>query len=365
MATGTKRQAQAAGDEKDQTTQSPSQAAQDDRASGAQALPNSTRPESLQNGNANGNERGQSLVKSVNEAQLARGLGWFSIGLGLAELLAPRGVARVSGMRRGNTGLIRLFGLREIASGVAILSTGGRSAGAVWSRVVGDALDLACLGAAFANPDNDTGKLLFATANVAGVTALDVLAAQRLTQTGGEGAEERGAKHVTKSIVIDSTPEELYQFWHDFERLPEFMRHLESVRTTGEGRSHWRAKGPAGSTVEWDAEITEDRPNELIAWRSVEGSEVYNAGAVRFEQATGKRGAIVTVDMDYTPPGGLVGVVVAKLFGEEPDGQLQEDLRRFKQVIELGEVVLSDATLQGAGYTEQRPAQPVGEASAQ
>ncbi|MDQ3907634.1 MAG: SRPBCC family protein [Acidobacteriota bacterium] len=328
-------------------------------------MPNSTRPESLQNGNANGNERGQSLVKSVNEAQLARGLGWFSIGLGLAELLAPRGVARVSGMRRGNTGLIRLFGLREIASGVAILSTGGRSAGAVWSRVVGDALDLACLGAAFANPDNDTGKLLFATANVAGVTALDVLAAQRLTQTGGEGAEERGAKHVTKSIVIDSTPEELYQFWHDFERLPEFMRHLESVRTTGEGRSHWRAKGPAGSTVEWDAEITEDRPNELIAWRSVEGSEVYNAGAVRFEQATGKRGAIVTVDMDYTPPGGLVGVVVAKLFGEEPDGQLQEDLRRFKQVIELGEVVLSDATLQGAGYTEQRPAQPVGEASAQ
>jgi uncharacterized membrane protein len=140
------------------------------------------------------------------------------------------------------------------------------------------------------------------------------------------------------------------------------MRHLESVKVTGEGRSHWVAKGPAGSSVEWDAEVTEDRPNELIAWRSLEGSEVYNAGSVRFEDATGKRGAIVTVEIDYNPPGGLIGVVAAKLFGEEPYGQLQDDLRRFKQVIEVGEVVLSDATLPGTGMTEQRPAQPVGDA---
>jgi uncharacterized membrane protein len=305
------------------------------------------------------------LAKSINEVQLARGLGWFSIGLGLAEVLTPRGVAKVAGLPGRDTGFIRLMGFREIAHGVAILSTGGKSAPAVWSRVVGDALDIAALGAQFVSPEVNKGRLAFATMNVLGVTALDVLAAQRLTETGGEGAQQRGAKHVTKSIVINSTPEELYQFWRGFEGLPQFMHHLESVRTTGEGRSHWVAKGPAGSTVEWDAEITEDRPNELIAWRSVEGSEVYNAGSVRFEQATGKRGAIVTVDMDYTPPGGLAGVVVAKLFGEEPDGQLQEDLRRFKQVIELGEVVLSDATLEGAGYTEQRPAQPAGDANAQ
>ncbi|MCA1817963.1 MAG: SRPBCC family protein, partial [Acidobacteria bacterium] len=281
-------------------------------------------------------------------------------GLGLAELLAPQGVARVAGMRRGNTGLIRLFGLREIASGVAILSTGGRSAGAVWSRVAGDALDLACLGAAFATPKNDKGKLLFATANVAGVTALDVLCAQRLTETGGEGAEERGAKRVTKSIAINAEPEELYNFWRQLENLPRFMRHLESVTVKGEGRSHWVAKAPAGSTVEWDAEITEDRPNELIAWRSLEGSEVYNAGQVSFERAAGGRGTNLRVELEYTPPGGLVGVVVAKLFGEEPAGQLQEDLRRFKQIIELGEVVVSDATLPGTGLTEQRPARPSG-----
>jgi uncharacterized membrane protein len=271
-------------------------------------------------------------------------------------------VARVAGLRGRNEGLIRLFGLREIASGVAILATGGKSAASVWSRVVGDALDIACLGASFASPDTNMARLMFATTNVLGVTALDVLCAQQLGVTGGEGADERSAKHVTKSIVINSTAEELYQYWRELENLPRFMRHLESVKVTGEGRSHWVAKGPAGSSVEWDAEVTEDRPNELIAWRSLEGSQVYNAGSVRFEEATGKRGAIVTVEFDYDPPGGLLGVVAAKLSGEEPYGQLQDDLRRFKQIIEVGEVVLSDATLPGTGLSEQRPAQPVGNA---
>ncbi|HEX8096491.1 MAG TPA: hypothetical protein VF507_00585, partial [Pyrinomonadaceae bacterium] len=115
---------------------------------------------------------------SVSAGRLARGLGWFSIGLGLAELLAPRGVAKVAGVK-GNAALIRLFGLREIASGVAIFAQGRRPAAAVWSRVAGDALDLACLGAAFASPDSDKGRLAFATANVLTVTALDVICAQR------------------------------------------------------------------------------------------------------------------------------------------------------------------------------------------
>jgi uncharacterized membrane protein len=301
----------------------------------------------------------QSMMKYVDGEQLARGLGWFSIGLGLAEVLAPRGVAKVAGMR-GNTALIRLFGLREIASGVAIFAQGKRPAGALWSRVVGDALDLACLGAAYASPDNDKGRLTFATANVLAVTALDVLCAQQLSADGGGGEKmERGAIPVNKSIVVNASPEELYQFWHDFENLPRFMRHLESVKVEGE-RSHWVAKGPAGLTVEWDAIVTEDRPAELIAWRSLEGSEVQNSGSVRFERAPGGRGTVVHVEIDYSPPGGAVGALVAKLFGEEPEGQLQTDLRRFKQVVETGEVVISDATLTGEGYTEQRPAQPLG-----
>jgi uncharacterized membrane protein len=137
------------------------------------------------------------------------------------------------------------------------------------------------------------------------------------------------------------------------------MRYLESVTLTGEGRSHWVAKAPDG-TVEWDAEVTEDRPNQLIAWRSLEGSEVETSGTVRFEPAVGGRGTVIHVQLDYSPPGGAFGALIAKLFGEDPGGQMQTDLRRFKQVIELGEVVVSDGTLLGEGYSEQRPAQPLG-----
>ena len=287
---------------------------------------------------------------------MARGLGWFSIGLGLAEVLAPRGIAKIAGVRGDHTGLIRLLGLREIAHGIGIFSQGKRPAGAVWSRVAGDALDLACLGAAFASPDSRKGRLAFATANVLGVTALDVLCAQRLSSD--NSTHTGGANQVKKQIIINRSPEEIYQFWHDFRNLPRFMNHLESVSVTGEGRSHWVAKAPAGTTVEWDAEITEDRPNELIAWRSLEGADVDNSGSVSFESAPGGRGTIVRVEIEYSPPGGVVGAAIAKLFGEEPGQQTQEALRCLKQVMETGEVVVSEGTVWSNGLLTQRPAQP-------
>jgi uncharacterized membrane protein len=297
----------------------------------------------------------------MDPERLARGLGWFSLGLGLAEVLAPRGVAKAAGVGGDNAAFIRLMGLREIAHGLGIFSQGRRPASAVWSRVVGDALDLAALGAAFASPRSNKGRVAFATANVLAVTALDVLCAQRLSAgDGGEQLEQQGSNHVKKQIIIDAPAAELYRFWRDFENLPRFMRHLESVSVTDGGRSHWVAYGPAGTTVEWDAEVTEERPGELIAWRSAEGAEVYNAGSVRFEPATGGRGTIVRVELDYDPPGGLLGVAVAKLFGEEPAQQIDGDLRRFKQIVETGEVVVSDGTLLGEGYSEQRAAQPMG-----
>jgi uncharacterized membrane protein len=136
------------------------------------------------------------------------------------------------------------------------------------------------------------------------------------------------------------------------------MQHLESVREIGEGRSHWVAKAPAGSTVEWNAEITAERPNELIAWRSLEGADVDNSGSIRFEPAPGGRGTIVRAEVEYTPPGGIIGAALAKLFGEEPGQQVEADLRRFKQVMETGEVVRSEGSLMGTGVIEQRPAQP-------
>ena len=353
MSTGTRRQEQEGGAQAGgapEKVQSPLDGGVKDGLTG---------PEAPVNGRQFGDGRRQGYLKYVDEEQLARGLGWFSIGLGLAELLAPRGVAKVAGVSGGTT-LIRLMGLREIAHGLAIFSQGRRPAEALWSRVIGDGLDLACLGAAFASPDSSKGRLAFATANVLAVTALDVLTAQQLGATDGSERTERGSIPVNKSIVVNASPDEVYAFWRDLTNLPRFMRHLETVTWSGEGRSHWVAKAPGGGSVEWDAEITEDRPNQLIAWRSVEGSEVDNSGTVRFEQATGGRGTLVRVELNYSPPGGAAGALVAKLMGEDPDGQMQVDLRRFKQVIELGEVVVSDGTLLGEGYTEQRAAQPMG-----
>lgn len=149
--------------------------------------------------------------------------------------------------------------------------------------------------------------------------------------------EDKGVE-VVKSIIIDRPVSEVYSFWRNFENLPRFMNHLESVRVFDEKRSHWRAKAPLGASVEWDAEVLEDAPNERIVWQSTEGAQVDSIGAVRFLQAVGGRGTEVQVEMRYQPPAGKVGALVARLFGEEPSVQMDEDLARFKQVMETGVV---------------------------
>jgi uncharacterized membrane protein len=137
------------------------------------------------------------------------------------------------------------------------------------------------------------------------------------------------------------------------------MRHLESVRVTGDRRSHWVAKAPAGKAVEWDAETTEDRPNELIAWRSLPGSKVYNAGEVRFNPAPGGAGTELRVTLEYDPPFGKLGSKVAMLWREEPGQQVADDLRHFKQVMETGEIVLSDSTKQRGPHPAKPDDKPV------
>jgi uncharacterized membrane protein len=293
---------------------------------------------------------------SLTADQLARGLGWLSIGLGAAELLAPRTVAKIAGLDpENNSSLIRLFGLRELASGLAIFMQGDRPAEAVWSRVAGDALDLASLGMAFASPNSQKPKLGFATANVLAVTALDVLCAQELRRKDGNTA---GAASTRKSLIIRRSPEELYQEWRNFEQLPRFMRQLVSVKETGNGQSHWVAQGPAGTVVEWDAEFLEDRPNQYIAWQSLENSDVENSGSVEFRPAPGNRGTIVTVELNYNLPGGVVGNALAKILREDPGVLAMEALRCFKQIVETGEVAVSDGTIWDNGFLTQRPAQP-------
>lgn len=288
--------------------------------------------------------------KDMPEEKLATALGWFSIGLGLAEVFAPKGVARLIGVKGDHPILLRAFGLREITSGIGIL-TNRRPAGWMWSRVAGDALDLTMLAAALLSPGTKKANLLGATTAVLGVTALDMTNAQQLSRPPGL----RDSTVRAKSVTINKSPEELYKFWRNFENLPQFMNHLESVQVLDDGRSHWVAKGPAGTTIEWDAEITEDIPNELIAWRSLEGADVENSGSVRFERAPVDRGTIVRVEIEYSPPAGALGAAVAKLFGEEPEQQMKGDLHRFKQVMEIGEVVHSDASLHKGPHPGRPP----------
>jgi uncharacterized membrane protein len=160
-----------------------------------------------------------------------------------------------------------------------------------------------------------------------------------ITSTRGERAPAtsvpagRGAR-VDCAIRVNRSPQELYAFWSRLENLPRIMKHLESVRSTSGKRSHWVARGPAGTTVQWDAEIVTDRPNELIAWRSLPGSTLDTAGSVHFKPAPGGQGTEVHVEMKYLPPAGRLGAMVANLFGESPERQVEEDLRRFKQVME-------------------------------
>ena len=281
---------------------------------------------------------------------LAQALGWFSIGLGLAQVTIPGRVARLIGVSDGDRSraLMRLAGLRELVCGFGLLAN-SRPTGWLWARVAGDVKDLAVLGAAL-NAAREPGRVMAAMAAVAGIMALDLRGARRHGR-GGNAIE------VKQAITINRSPEDLYHFWRDFQNLPRFMNHVESVRVTSGGRrSHWTVKAPAGKTVEWDAEIVEDRRNELIAWRSLEGADVPNSGSVRFAPAPGGRGAEVHVELRYDPPGGALGSTIAKLFGEEPAQQAWDDLRALKQVMEAGEIVLSDASLHGRPHPARPPA---------
>lgn len=270
---------------------------------------------------------------------MANALGWFSIGLGLAQVLAPSRVSRAIGLDADNPNLMRAVGVRELTAGVGIL-TQRRPANWLWSRVAGDAMDLAMLGNAARGPGVRRDRLGMAAAAVAGIAVLDLIASMDNQQRKlhGQGATLGGDVRVEKAITINRPAADCYRMWHDFESFPRFMKHLESVRLTGANRMHWVARGPAGSTVEWDAEVTQDEPDRLIAWRSLEGSQVDNDGTVRFERAPGGRGTIIRVQLRYRPPAGAAGALVAKMFGEEPSMQMDEDLRRFKWLIETGEI---------------------------
>ena len=304
----------------------------------------------------------------VAASRLTRALGWASLGLGVAEVSAPRTVSQLSGFDDSGQAraVVPLVGARQLLHGVGLLR-GHRAAGWVWTRVAGDAIDLALLSRALRDRAGPRRRrTAAATAAVLGITAVDLYAASKATRARRTARASRSTSddhtlRVHAAVTVNRGVAEVYRFWRDFENLPRFMAHLESVRITGEKRSHWVAKAPAGRSVEWDAEILVEEPNALISWRSLGGTHVSNSGSVRFLPAPGGRGTEVAVELEYSPPGGRVAVALARLYGEHPDQQVHDDLRRFKQVIEVGEVVRSDGSPEGTNAHQrlrQRPAQP-------
>ncbi|MEV6984413.1 SRPBCC family protein [Sphaerisporangium sp. NPDC051017] len=295
--------------------------------------------------------------------RLATTLGWASLGMGVVQLAAPGAISRLSGIDDSPWAdkAIRFVGVRELLHAAALLGT-RRPAPMTWTRVAGDAMDLTMLGRAVANRDGDRRRrAAAATVAVAGIALADFYTAMRANRS-KPGAGPEATTNLRAAVTVNRPRREAYEFWRTLENLPRFMIHLESVESIGGGYSHWQVRGPAHKVIEWDAEIIEDREDQLIAWRSIEGATVRNSGWVRFTDAPGGRGTEVRVRIDYEARAGRLGLAFARLLGEHPEQQVRDDLRRFKQVIETGEVTRSEGSPEGTRAQRQlfqRLAQPV------
>jgi uncharacterized membrane protein len=168
---------------------------------------------------------------------------------------------------------------------------------------------------------------------VTGRSPLDKIAGMMPEYAQGHGSEI----YVNRSVTVNAEPQEVYDFWRDFENLPRFMQHLESVHKIDERRSRWCAFGPAGTRVEWEAEVVREEPGHEIAWQSLPGSTVSNRGVVTFRPAPSGQGTEIEVRMEYRPPGGRLGAAMARMFGEEPQLQVEDDLQRLRRMIDAGE----------------------------
>jgi uncharacterized membrane protein len=284
-------------------------------------------------------------TSDVAPTGLSRGLGWFSLALGVGELAAPRSLARLIGVEPDGATpiLMRLLGATEVIAGIGVLMQPQRP-GALWARVAGDLVDLGLLGLAAGGKRTSGVRIAGAVAAVAGVLALDIVAARR-----AQKAFDEANRPIIFSVTINRSPREVYDFYRRLEQLPMFMDWLESVTHIGANRTHWVAKLPIG-TVEWDAVIVEDTPGEAIAWESID-SNVVTEGRVTFAQTPGRNMTEVRVEMKLGFTGMHPSTLLAKYFAKP---QIKGDLRRLKQVLETGEVLMSDASQ----HVMQHPAQP-------
>jgi uncharacterized membrane protein len=311
----------------------------------------------------------------MGDDKLTRMLGWASIGLGAPLVLAPSRSARAIGVDDGpqQRAVVAGVGTREFVAAAGLLGQG--SPAWLWTRVAGDLMDLRLLGTALRNraltarvvkaalkQDHRAAlnRTIAATGAVAAITGLDLYAA--ITRSRGSHRRSQGDVTLTAAVTVTQPPHEVYARWRQLESLPTFMAHLDDVTMTSPRTSHWRATAPFSKTVEWDAQITDDVPGERLGWRSLDGSAIRTAGEVRFAPAPGGQNGAqdteVHVKLSYAVPAGKLGTAIARYFGEDPHQQLDDDLRRFKQVLEVGEVVRSEGAPWGKRARQEFPQHP-------
>ena len=268
-------------------------------------------------------------------------LGWLSIGLGLAQLVAPRGLARASGLRGVSPFWIRAIGLREMACGVALLRGENRPVWR-WSRIAGDAMDLSLLGMAMASRRHARTRLAATAAVVAGVTAIDYIASAQLAprKLSELPAPGEAGLALQKSVIVNRSADDCYRAWRDLENLPRFMPGLQSVQLIDARRSRWHSVEGV-----WTGELTQERPGQGMRWRAAENHS--ETGALELSPAPDGRGTVVTMQLHMQPPAGKVGAAVASLFSQAPAYQIETTLRRFKQWMETGEISTTEGQPSG------------------
>lgn len=273
-----------------------------------------------------------SSTSATSAAQLSEVLGYVGVGIGIAELLMPRAVAQTTGLPPR---LVRKLGTLEIITSAGILLRPQQSAWR-WSRVAGDLFDLYLLA--------KSGRLLLnnrlpiITALLAGMTALDVLAAIDSGQQNTTQSDLRSGIRIHKSLSVQRTAEECYRFWRNFENFPQFMHYVQSVQVVDTTHTHWRFRTPQGQQVEWTIELFSDIPSQQLGWRTLADAPIEHVGIVKFSPAYGNTSARLDIEIIYKKSVGKTDHALSQLFAEAPSEQWDEDLRRFKQLIETGEI---------------------------
>ena len=283
----------------------------------------------------------------LDAERVALGLGWFSIGLGLIEVLAPRRLGRRFGMGYAAP-LLRLYGLREIVAGAGLLASRDKSPW-LWARVAGDTLDLATLALGLAG--RRQGSALMGIAAVAGVTMLDLRAAREMEarelrslagagrNAGGRGWR-LGRTEIERAITIGKPSEELLHVWMRDDVLPRIMAHLAEVRQLGDNRAEWTVRIPGGAALRWRMHIAEADPERGLRFEAEPGGmPLITGGRVSFEKAPAGRGTVMRLHVDFAPPGGAAGRRLAALMGDMlPGALIDKSLHFFKAIAETGEI---------------------------